>query len=348
MALALAEATASSGRWIIRVASAAMHGGGHLARMQVLAMALRRAGAEVHFILDQGSDPARDALCRAGFRCVGRSAVSIHKYSGIILDGYEILEKEAEWFGTLVAPLVVMDDFLRPPAQTSLAINSAFHLSGDRIGSIPALLGPKYALVNSSYAQISAKDCTQPVRQLLLSFGRLGAAKLLWDTLDTIASVAPSLKVVVTAPSSLPELDAFEAKIESFGKGSTLLVDPPDLIDALRQSDFVIGSGGVSLLERMAAGVPSLTLAQAENHNLMIQGAVALGACFGTDKGQTSMEAIAKSLGAALRDGRARAAVSEVGKRLVDGRGGDRTAEKIISLSNAKNCHPRLSAAGMR
>ena len=44
-----------------------------------------------------------------------------------------------------------------------------------------------------------------------------------------------------------------------------LIEDCTNMLDVLRNTDLVIGSGGVSLLERSGLGVPSITFQVSEN-----------------------------------------------------------------------------------
>jgi spore coat polysaccharide biosynthesis predicted glycosyltransferase SpsG len=113
--------------------------------------------------------------------------------------------------------------------------------------------------------------------------------------------------------------------------GSELVVDAPDLVAQLAQVDLAIGAGGVGLLERMAAGVPSIGLAIADNQRANLEGAAARGAVrFLGPAREVSAERLAAEIAALADDAGSRAAMTRAGRALVDGRGADRVAAALL------------------
>jgi spore coat polysaccharide biosynthesis predicted glycosyltransferase SpsG len=310
-----------SQRWLVRVASQPQHGGGHVARCGTLAVALSAAGAEVTLQLDPDSPDARSRLQRRGLRCVEEPPGGA--FDGIVLDGYELIASEAPALARL-APLVVLDDFCAPPGGTALAINGAADLVGDRIGETPALLGPRYALVDPRYAALPPRDRTAPVRNILVSMGRLDPDGATGRALDLVAAAdADAALIVVAAPR-----DDLAGRL---GARDRLVSDAPDMLPLLAEADLVIGAGGVSLLERMAAGVPSVTLVLADNQRLAVAGAARRGATLDGGRGDGAVTVTA--LRALLADGPARAAMAAAARQTVDGQGAARVAARLIALA---------------
>jgi spore coat polysaccharide biosynthesis predicted glycosyltransferase SpsG len=246
---------------------------------------------------------------------------------GIVLDGYELMETQAMTLARR-APLVVIDDFLEPPVCAKLAINGAVHLDGDRIGDLPALLGPRYALVDPRYAALPSRDHTAPVRDVLITMGRIDPDNRVSACLDLLAAIGCDAQITVVASADLVSKTGLDARIR---QPHCLVIDAPDMVPLLDATDFIIGAGGVSLMERMASGIPSLTLLLADNQRLFVAGAARLGATI--DGGESTGPKCAALLGDILADGPARAAMAAAGRRTVDGQGAARVASHLINLA---------------
>lgn len=312
-------------RWLIRVASHHRHGGGHVARCSVLASALVDAGVDVVVQLDADSPEAAAVLARRGLSC--REGTPAGLMDGIVLDGYELMETEAMNLARR-APLVVLDDFLEPPVCAKLAINGAVYLDGDRIGDLPALLGPRYALVDPRYAALPLRDHAAPVRNVLITMGRIDPDNRVSACLDLLADIGFDAQITVVASADVVSRTDLDTRVR---QPHRLVIDAPDMVPLLDAADFVIGAGGVSLMERMAAGIPSFTLLLADNQRLFVAGAARLGATI--DGGDSTSPECAALLGDILADGSARAAMAAVGRRTIDGQGAARVASHLTNLA---------------
>ena len=310
--------------WLIRVASHRRHGGGHVARCTVLASALIDAGAEVVVQLDPGAPEAAAILARHGIPCTEDPVTG--SICGIVLDGYELMDRDATTLAHR-APLVVIDDFLDPPGCAALAINGAVHLDGDRIGELPALLGPRYALIDPRYAALPAHDRAAPVRNVLITMGRLDPDNLVIACLDLLDAIGCEAQVTVVASADTAGRVGLDARVQ---RPHRLVIDAADMVPLLGETDFVIGAGGVSLMERMAAGVPSMTFSLIDNQRLFVTGAADLGAT--VDGGDPTSPECAALLRAIFNDGSARAAMAAAARRVIDGQGASRVASHLIDL----------------
>jgi UDP-2,4-diacetamido-2,4,6-trideoxy-beta-L-altropyranose hydrolase len=317
-------------RWLIRVASHARHGGGHVARCGNLGSALARAGADVMMQLDPDSPDASARLHRFGFACSESEIPPNGVWDGSVVDGYELMGEVAAGLARRAPPLVVIDDFLSPPKGAALVVNSALHLAGERVGDTPALLGPRFAMIDPRYAQMSPKTTSGPVRNVLVTTGRVDPLGLASQAVHALTSFEHDATITVVTSPDLPGHTALVKQVDALGPRGRLVLDAPDMVDALDDADFVIGAGGVSLMERMAAGVPSMTLLLAENQCLFIEGAARLGATI--DGGQLVPEELAGALQAVFADKGARVAMAAAGRAAIDGEGADRVAERLMVL----------------
>jgi UDP-2,4-diacetamido-2,4,6-trideoxy-beta-L-altropyranose hydrolase len=95
----------------------------------------------------------------------------------------------------------------------------------------------------------------------------------------------------------------------------------------LAAADVVVTAGGVTLLESLFLGRPTIAIALADNQRRAIATAHREGACVATDVG-----AAAEACVALLGDLEARRRLSDNAQRLVDGRGAARIAGVVQSL----------------
>jgi UDP-2,4-diacetamido-2,4,6-trideoxy-beta-L-altropyranose hydrolase len=324
--------------WLFRVASHSSQGGGHVARSGVLARELARI-APVRMVLDPDSPDARARLEGAGVICVTAGDEGQGPWAGAVVDGYAFRESEATRIAQRTRPLVWLDDFLDPPDGADLVINAACHLSGIEVRGTPALLGPKYAIIDRRFAELPGRDRTLPVEKLLVAFGRLDPDNAVCGTLDALdllakEGISPLVTVVTSTASS--HLPAVRERIARSSGRVTLMIDVPDMVPVLAEADLVIGAGGVSLMERLAAGVPSISLVIADNQKHFIESAAANG---GTVHVGTADKLPPSELATIVReliaDPTRRAGMAETGRHLIDGLGAARVADALMTLSES-------------
>lgn len=319
-------------RWLIRVASHTRHGGGHVARCGNLGSALARVGADVMMQLDPDSPDAAARLRRLGLATSEVDMLPSGMWDGSVVDGYELMEEEAADLARRAPPLVAIDDFLSPPEGAALVVNSALHLVGECVGETPALLGPRFAMIDPRYAQLSPKTATGPVRHVLVTMGRIDPLGLAGYALRGLTSFEHDATITVVTSPDLPGHTALVQQLSALGPRGRLILDAPDMIGALDEADFVVGAGGVSLMERMAAGVPSMTLLLADNQRLFVEGAARLGATI--NGGQLAPHEFASALQAVFADADVRGAMATAGRAAIDGQGSARVAKRLMALSD--------------
>jgi UDP-2,4-diacetamido-2,4,6-trideoxy-beta-L-altropyranose hydrolase len=324
--------------WLFRVASHPSQGGGHVARSSSLARAFMSNATPVIMALDADSPDARRRLEQLGLDCVLAGKEGPGPWAGTVIDGYWYQSPAAPEIASYSRPLVWLDDFLQPPKCVDLVVNASCGLSGSDIRGIPALLGPRYALIDPRYAVLHDRDRARPVERLIVSFGRVDpencAGKML-EAFNLLAGRCASPEVTVVVSAASPHLPMLQAKACGMAMKVTVITEQPDMVSLLDQCDFVVGAGGVSLMERMAAGLPSLTMVIAENQRVSVGGAAAAGATFDAgDAGALTPEKIAEVLVPLLTEPSRRVAMAKAGRRLIDGQGPNRVAEYLASFTD--------------
>lgn len=291
-------------------------GSGHVMRCLVLADALAARGAAVTFVcreheghigeivaarghavvllpLDPDFRPAPDTSPYARWLATDPAAdaratrAAIETAGGcdlLIVDHYGL---DARWevaLRAVVGRILVVDDLADRPHDCDLLLDQNIGADeGDRYAgrvgpTTRLLLGPAHALLMPDFAR-ARRPRDGSVRRILVFFGGV----------DANDATRAALQGIVSAGLAGVEIDAVvghsnphRAALEAFAARHLevrLLPPQPSLAPLVAASDLAVGAGGVTALERAAAGLPSLVVAIAENQIAPARGLAAAGGC---------------------------------------------------------------------
>jgi UDP-2,4-diacetamido-2,4,6-trideoxy-beta-L-altropyranose hydrolase len=367
----------------IRADATPTMGLGHLLRCLALARAMRRAGAEVHFVTrDLGLDSAA-RIRAAGFGVFSLpaphcewtppdSAPPHAAWAGVPAD------EDAEQTAGLLRPMepdrLVIDHYAfdavwhRRVADALGVRVAAIDDLGDRaldvdvlidqnladhdakyVGRLPQrvrrLLGPRYALLGPRYA-----DAPRHVPS-----GRLGSIGIFMGGVDQAGmsrlawhgcrhTAAFDGPIEIATTSANPHLEDLHALASADGR-TTLSVDLPDLAAFFAAHDLQIGAGGGATWERCCIGAPTLLLAVAENQRAVLPALSAAGivATLGEHIAPDATS-VGHAVAMLALEPRRLASMSERARRLVDGRGAERVA--LAMLAQTLSVRPASAADG--
>jgi spore coat polysaccharide biosynthesis predicted glycosyltransferase SpsG len=324
--------------WGIRVASSPQHGAGHTKRC--LALAAQLTGG-VRFFLD--CDLWAETARQRGFNvevegspCLSERAVGAlrdNRLRGLIFDGYE-LRAEDGLSAMDVGCVVHLDDGVASfPAHCK--INPA---SSPRLGepcSQRVLGGLEHALLDHSFvaanerARVNPKSKTKNGRHLLISMGARDSKNVTATVLDVCRDLHCLEGVRVILGAHADHLDAVQKQVAEINQAS-LVVDCQDMIAEYEQADLALGAGGISLLERLCCGLPSLIIAQSDNQQGNVKTAMEAGAiAFLGESEQLKPSDIRTRVETLARSETVRAEMRAAGLNLVDGRGAARAGASL-------------------
>ncbi|MGE5538265.1 MAG: UDP-2,4-diacetamido-2,4,6-trideoxy-beta-L-altropyranose hydrolase [Gemmatimonas sp.] len=342
----------------IRTDASPAMGMGHLMRCLTLADALRAETAEVTFLsapmashwsklvqgrghrhvaLDLGGDgPGDGGLAHAHWLPWGQQAdagAAIAALGGpvewLIVDHYAL---DARW-ETAVRPVarrvLVIDDLADRRHACDVLVDHNPQLA-DRYDHLveraaDRLLGPRFALLRPEFAGHRARRRDGAVERTIVF---MSGTDPNGSTLVALAALSePDLRDLdldVVIGQGSPHLDAVTAAVERRGR-ATLHIDAPDIAALFAAADLAVGSGGVAALERCCLGLPSITIAIADNQKpglgaLRKVGAVAHLGDLGTVTANSLADAVRR-----LRGSRGEVqALAEAARSVVDGQGTSR------------------------
>jgi len=307
---------------------------GHIRRCLTLATALTKFGLASEFRV-AGGDAAESIVARAGFGVapiastssvaeVAR-AVQASSATGVVIDSYAATE---EVFRATGMATIVMDDLADRRLPVDIVINpaiSALRLGYDRLTDAHLLLGPQYALLRPEFAT-AARTVRSVISRILITLGGGDHGSLVSDVARWCATVAPeaTIEVVIGPFSDRSRIDETERVI---------ILNQPDIPEAMIRADLAVASGGQTLFELAATGLPAITVATAGNQAQNLADFAAAGTIRSAGRRiDAHLEAQFVAAFDELRSADVRREMSARGPCLVDGRGAERVASSMVTL----------------
>ncbi len=202
-------------------------------------------------------------------------------------------------------------------------------------GRVPAgcriLAGPRYALLRDEFRSVHKRTRDGSIHRLLAYFGGADSHNLtpvLVCAFDRL--MLPDVDLTVIVSSTNPRSETVRSSCSSMQR-VRCLTDVDNMAELMSEADFAIGAAGSSTWERACMGLPSITVALAENQveiaDTAVRGGFALPLVELDENG--FMEGIRRILALSpyevVQMGRA-------GMETVDGRGIDRVVKEMEDL----------------
>jgi len=319
--------------WGFRVATDPSAGGGHLARCMPLADALDGnaiffvdpdcpdqtllRGITGRVITEQRHDDASAAL----------RALASDEVTGLVIDSYAITEESVTKAAAAGFAAVFRDDGVRGAEHLSIEIGAAYGSGEERIAAGPgfAPLAPGYTDAWRRAHAMDGEIFGRP--RILIAFGQRDSADLTTFALSALRTVRPRSLLTCVLGAGAPHLQAVAALIGS-SPDAELVVSPSDMIEIYLSHDLAVGAPGVSQLERMCCGLPSILLCQSAAQTAAAK-AWQDQRC--AELLDLDAQLLAAAAGELLANHARRRAMRRAGLALVDGRGLERLAARLES-----------------
>jgi spore coat polysaccharide biosynthesis predicted glycosyltransferase SpsG len=320
---------------------------GHVVRSTALAAALGRVGVSSVFLVNPHPS-VLEKLGRAGSALADEAhdwdgqihpdvLARVARQSGcsvVVVDSYRA---DDHAFATLRAAglfVVAIDDLAREPCSCHLVVNGGAHAPALRYrsssGDTLFLLGSEYALIRQELWEPPVRQCRARVQRVLVTLGGGASTDLVGDVLGRLDRVSDEFDVtVIQGPFSGSWPGPASAPCSPAKRNIRIVTDPPAVLDLMRDADIAVCGGGQTLYELAALGTPAVVLQLAANQADSLRAVVASGAArlADADSALASVEQIVHEL---CEYADRRAAMSEAGQRLVDGRGAIRVARALL------------------
>jgi spore coat polysaccharide biosynthesis predicted glycosyltransferase SpsG len=282
--------------------------------MEVLGAALRAAGATttMHHLSDPGD----------------LDSVLVDQAEVVVVDAYGIRADSLS--RNPRRRLVAIDDLDRDLAVDVLVDPSPGATAAPHESATRVLAGSRFALVDVAEHLPAARPVRGPVERLLVATG--GA-----DASGTGARVAARLAGELVGVEVRLAVGPW-TELDDPPPGVTLVRTTSGLGAELAAADLVVTGGGVTMLEALALGRPTVALILAENQRRAVTAAarsravlpVDRSGCRGVDLVRIADE-VAAATATLAADTPMRASLAATAARLVDGRGASRVAEVVLA-----------------
>jgi UDP-2,4-diacetamido-2,4,6-trideoxy-beta-L-altropyranose hydrolase len=331
-------------------------GGGHVMRSLTLARALTEAGAECAFVESRAAAPilrrfgwpAQTLLAMIGVEGLepllhyAESFATVFEPDVVVVDHYEMGAAEERRLRGDGRRLAVIDDLANRAHDCELLVDPGYgrrldDYSGLAPSAAPRLVGPTFALVRPEFGgarprAMSRRAKHEPVRRVLVSLGLTDLGGITQRVVTALAPVLGEarLEVVIGAEAaSLPglrELAAADRRVR-------LWIDTQEMATLMADTDLCIGAGGSSVWERAVVGLPTVTLALADNQRPMIAQMDAAGITLGLDAAAPDFEhALQTAFNRLVDEADLRWRLAQRTADLCDGQGAVRVAEAVLRL----------------
>ena len=203
-------------------------------------------------------------------------------------------------------------------------------------GNCESLLGPQYALLRPEFA--IARESSQPregaISRILVFMGGVDSDNMTGTVLkgiELLDSRTIAVDVVVgSANLHRHEVEMLTRRV----RGCRLFGRVESIVPLICAADLAVGAAGTTTWERCCLGLPTLTMAIADNQIPIAEGSQLGGFAVNLGKSEwVTPELIARGLEHLLNNPAIVQQMSLAGMRLVDGQGAERVADVLANVT---------------
>jgi spore coat polysaccharide biosynthesis predicted glycosyltransferase SpsG len=261
---------------VIRVDGSMSKGMGHIVRMLAIARGLSAGGIPVYFVMKpfeegyaviqeagfpiylidreyenhiNGTEQLKKILVSTGSRLIIHDvrATTYEYMSKLKRFGFFTVNFDDTGDGASLAD-VLIDPFV-PEARTSRILRRFF--------------GPKFLILRDDFAKNRQKAVRPEVKKICIMPGGTNAGRTMENLISWLKEIPGGHEITVMAGVSA---DSAEESLYSHHNSSVFVVrDWEQAPGIISRSDLCITSGGVSMCEACAAGVPTMSIAQVDH-----------------------------------------------------------------------------------
>tara|TARA_B110000008_G_C16943938_1_gene553626 strand:+ start:95 stop:1066 length:972 start_codon:yes stop_codon:yes gene_type:complete len=251
--------------------------------------------------------------------------IKLNKISYLLLDSYKISDKNKVMLSNLIPTALIEDKECN--LKSDIFVCPQFFNFKNKNSRVN-LIGEKYIPIKKEYFNIN-KGQNKKCSKLLVSMGAFDSKGISIKILKAIECIlnrnVNNIFVNVLIGNESPHIKSLELFSKKYSN-ILININVENIDKFYRFSDLAIGAPGLSNMERLSAGLPSIIIAQNKYQNLLKDNLVKNGYVIGCKNSITSMvRIISGSLNA--RD--KLKILSKRGPKLIDGKGAKRIAESI-------------------
>jgi UDP-2,4-diacetamido-2,4,6-trideoxy-beta-L-altropyranose hydrolase len=339
----------SGGRSLLVRADASLAiGTGHVMRCLALAKAWQKTAGNVFCLMAESIAALEDRLVLEGVavrktaaapgtaKDAEQTAVEARRINAawLVVDGYGFNPDFVRHLRAAGLRVLFLDDdgrfdFYAADVLLNQNISASSAMYDKREASTRLLLGLEYVLLRPEFlAEVQARDYPATVRKVLVTMGGSDPQNVTRKALLALLRMEANLEVRIIVGSGSPCEDELQI-LAAQRVGFHLEKSPANMAPLMRWADIAISGAGGTVWELAYLGLPAIVIALSRDQREIARGlaenhvALSLGW-----HANLSEERIGDALKSLLDDGERRRAMSERGRKLVDGRG----AERVVAF----------------
>jgi UDP-2,4-diacetamido-2,4,6-trideoxy-beta-L-altropyranose hydrolase len=340
---------------LIRADAGIRLGSGHVMRCLALAQAWQDAPGRIVFTMAPGAEGLEARLTAEGFGvepitgeagspkdCWQTMAIARGLGVGyVVLDGYHFSAEFQRSIKGAGFGLLVLDDYGHAEHYWADAVlNQNLHaregLYRNREPGVRLLLGPRYALLRREFWKWrdEPRHIPEVAGKLLVTLGGSDPDNATLKVVKALAALgAGQLQTVVVVGGSNPHLPALRQAVAALPLPIRVATDATDMAGLMAWADLAVTAGGSTSWELAFMGLPALVLVLADNQVDVAAGLAGHGVARNLGW-HTALDipTLAGAIGSLVRDGAGRQMLSERGRQLVDGQGGQRVTQALREM----------------
>ena len=308
-------------------------GGGHLMRCLSLAAAIG-GRAETVFAAPPAAAPIIERFATVPVQVVAPDEAVVA--DAVVVDDYAA---DAQTEGRLrrgARVLMAIDDLADRAHAAELLLDPGYRRrAADYRGLAPGgaelLIGAHYALVRPAFAQARARvaPVRRSVERVFVSFGLGDVDGVCGRAVAAMRPRLPGACLDVAIGSGAQSL-AFLRTMAAQDERLALHVDATDVAELMLAADLGVGAGGSATWERCCLGLPSVTVAVADNQRPVVRALAHDGVVLAADLADADWETELVGNVERLCDPATRSALREASMAVCDGRGAERAADALL------------------
>lgn len=323
----------------IRFKASPTHGMGHMVRQLHLGKAMREAGHSITYFIDDYK-PSTEALTGFEFRVIQSGEIFLNQWNSVDLAIIDQKENSAEYILALrpyARKIVDFEDLGEGRQLVDLLVDCNLEEaeSTNIRPNVKTLFGLPYTILHPDFETYNKNPRNFPpsIRSIVVTLGGTDPKNLTAPLTKFLLEKNTSLAITVLTGPGFRDWQALE-KLQFTWSQLQIRHNISNMAETLVAHDAVFCSGGITLHEAMATGTPAIVLNQVPHQEKKaryfenIGAAVNLGLADNWDS-QLAVKALALTQ-------EKLESMSQIGRRLIDGRGIHRVLAELQILLNDK------------
>jgi spore coat polysaccharide biosynthesis predicted glycosyltransferase SpsG len=320
----------------IRVANSITSGRGHFERCLSIS---RHMPAKIFWLLDEKNKFSESKINKKdeiiyekdnSLLSLTYKAISEKKINIILIDSYNINLDDVSNLSKKIPVCIFQDTNKLADAQMIICPQP---IKIKNYFNVVSLCGPKFAPIsNELIVNNDDNDDNNDTMNILISMGSYDSLGITLNIIKAVQNLSFKLKKIMKTTIVLGTGSPIIKEVEKIIKEDldfNLLIDVKNMNNIYNNSNIAIGAPGLSHMERLYIGLPTILIAQNVVHETLIDKWVNLGCAI---KSSNNIKVIEKKILNIIENKIISKELIKNGKKLIDGKGAFRIAQAILKV----------------